>query len=175
MVAGERILKELNMKNRYDELKCPKCSQIIKPAGIPLKSYHLAIYSRHVGSIKCLMKERHGDLPKWKLYSIYRTLGEDPPSCLCGCGFPVKARFDGSWRKYATRECYYKSISKGFQSRVKNILAKMVDGESLESAERRLNIPKNILYKILKEAQKSGCATLEGRGRKAIIHLKVGE
>jgi hypothetical protein len=113
-------MKTVNIYYPWEEIKCPRCNEVIKREGILISSSDISKYYFHVGSLRCRLQEKYqrllNDKEFKKLYykEIMEDLNkrEDRPLCMCGCGEKVNwnTRYN-RWSKFVKGHYIYDKIT----------------------------------------------------------------
>jgi hypothetical protein len=148
---AKEIMKTFGMKTPFDEVKCPRCGQIIKPKGELLDAKHSVRYTKHLGSIKCRMQERHGRILNYSEYCalLMKEKSLNGPFCLCGCGRRTKS----NRQRYATRACAKRHAQ---LLRIEEFVDKIRNGELQVELRKRLKIDLKKTSQMLISAEKLG-------------------
>lgn len=141
------LMKDIGIKTPYDELKCPRCGQVIKPKGIPVEGSFFEIFSRHLGSIKCDIQSKlkkqltYGQITNICRREIKKEMNKrlDRPLCACGCGNKVNYdATDRKWFRFINGHNSLQSIEM-----LNKKLSLVQDGEFQSDLSRKLNSTRN--------------------------------
>jgi hypothetical protein len=154
----EQFMRFVGMKNELDELRCPRCGLILKEKGVPFKPNHFNIYSNHLGSLKCRVREKYGEANNKTIKKYISSLMGEPPLCKCGCGRRVNFNLNlNRWNSFVRGACAAKYFAKAMKvKRLKMFLRRIGNGELQNEVCRRLNIDSKTVSKNMVLAEKLG-------------------
>jgi len=176
------IMRLMGMLTPFDEGRCPRCGEVIKPQGVPLSAQHSVAYSAHIGSARCLMQEKLSRrLSNNQARALLMSFLYDPPLCACGCGRKVGYNYRlGRWKKYATRICKVNELKAEKEKNIEAFVNKIRDGETQVELRERLDISESRCRAMLSEAERRGLirrekTTYRGRVTRKILKIKTTE